>query len=227
MSRPPDYSVNEILQAGQRINASGAPVNGRAIWKALGCRGRPGRYQQIWDEHNPSPAVTTDQSDVRLPDAVQAIVDRDGLVVSKAYGKLAMEIFKASEAAANSRLLEETQAARAMRAKYEADIAETDALLEQAGESQAELRETIERLEASQAALSWQLGVAEGKVAEQACRIAELSQLLSDERALRTKSVQALICNLPDEQQIRVRARKLLPKRRECAADGTTESSQP
>lgn len=93
--RPVEVSSVEVREAGQRLLTEGKRVNGWALRRAVGDRGRPDRLMQVWeqvrDDGAPQNGPQPDDAPVSLPPGIAEMADQartalvsqlDGIVVA-------------------------------------------------------------------------------------------------------------------------------------------------
>lgn len=176
--RPSEYQADDIIRAGESLQAEGRSVTGFALRKIVG-GGDPNRLRQVWEQHLAAKSVVSAEPVADLPPEMAArweerkaqLVDSlDSLIVDlndvavRAADRRTTEIVKASQASVEKMEKEVSEGAAQLAAVEERLFAveterdELQAKLE--GEKQARqalevrLAEAVERGRSADAALS-------------------------------------------------------------------------
>jgi DNA repair exonuclease SbcCD ATPase subunit len=150
--RPVQFEPEQIIEAGQALQADGRNITGFALRNRVG-GGNPARLKQVWDHYQASQAEITAEPVAELPVEVAEEVKQVSVALTERLAQLATELNDKAVKAAERRVAEVMRAAGEQTAQAErelADAAQTvDDLEDKLDAVTAELRKTLELLDAS------------------------------------------------------------------------------
>ena len=166
--RPAEYTPEEIIQAGQDLQAGGRNVTGFALRSRVG-GGNPNRLKQVWDEHLAKSAVTHTEPVAELPIEVAEQVMAVTKALTDRLASLAVDLNDKAVKAAERRVSEVVRAAGEQREQAERELVDAAT--------------TVDELESA-------MEVAQAEIASRDTRIAKLSSDLQAQ-AVELASVQS------------------------------------
>lgn len=166
--RPAEYPPEEIIQAGQDLQAGGRNVTGFALRSRVG-GGNPNRLKQVWDEHLAKSAVTHTEPVAELPIEVAEQVMAVTKALTDRLASLAVDLNDKAVKAAERRVSEVVRAAGEQREQAERELVDAAT--------------TVDELESA-------MDVAQSEIASRDERIAKLSSDLQTQ-AVELASVQS------------------------------------
>ena len=166
--RPAEYTTEEIIQAGQDLQAGGRNVTGFALRSRVG-GGNPNRLKQVWDEHLAKSAVTHTEPVAELPIEVAEQVMAVTKALTDRLASLAVDLNDKAVKAAERRVSEVVRAAGEQREQAERELVDAAT--------------TVDELESA-------MEVAQAEIASRDARIAKLSSDLQAQ-AVELASVQS------------------------------------
>ena len=89
--RPAEFTPEQIIDAGQELQAAGRNITGFALRQKVG-GGNPSRLKQVWDEHVSSQAVTKAEPVAELPVEVAEEVAAVTKALTERLAALAVEL---------------------------------------------------------------------------------------------------------------------------------------
>lgn len=149
--RPAIFEPQQIIEAGQALQAEGRNITGFALRNRVG-GGNPSRLKQIWDEHLAAQTEVVSEPVAELPVEVAEEVKMVSTALSERISQLATELNDKAVRAAERRVAEVTRAAGEQTAQAErelADAAQTvDELESKLDDVNDELIQAVAQLEA-------------------------------------------------------------------------------
>ena len=112
--RPAEFAPEQIIEAGQALQAAGRNVTGFAIRQKVG-GGNPNRLKQVWDEHLASQSVTTAEPVAELPIEVAEQLAHVTQALSERLSSLAIDLNDRAVKASERRVGEVVRAAGEQR----------------------------------------------------------------------------------------------------------------
>ncbi len=197
LGRPPEVPDALILEAGQRLLATGRTVNGYALRATIGA-GNPRRLVAVWERLRAStaPGAREEASLTDLPPGLVEIAQRAASEFDANIRRLILHVYQHAEALERRRYHEDFEqlAARESRAAQEVrDAAET---LAQADAGALRLQQQLEAQQERLSGLSHRHAALEASLAvteqDRATLQAELARLQAELAALRETAHQAM-----------------------------------
>ena len=174
--RPAEYTVEEIIAAGEVIQAAGRNVTGFAIRQRVG-GGNPTRLRQVWEEHLASKRVAEAEPVAELPVEVAETVAQVTKALTERIAALAVELNDKAVKAAERRVGEVVRAAGEQRAQAERELAD-------AAQTVDDLEEVLDQVKIEREALQAQLAEKQAESQQQAVELAQLRErIVAGEKA--------------------------------------------
>ena len=153
--RPAEFTPEQIIEAGQELQAAGRNITGFALRQKVG-GGNPSRLKQVWDEHINSQAVTRAEPVAELPVEVAEEVAAVTKALTERLAGLAVELNDKAVKAAERRVAEVIRTAGEQREQAERELADASQTVEdletKLDEAKAEGDELEKRLADTQTA---------------------------------------------------------------------------
>lgn len=147
--RPVEFTPEEIITAGEALQAAGRNVTGFALRQRVG-GGNPNRLKQVWDEHLASKTATQSEPVAELPVEVAEEVGTVTKALTERISALAVELNDKAVKAAERRVGEVVRAAGEQREQAERELAErlmrAETGRDEANKEAAQAREEVARL---------------------------------------------------------------------------------
>ena len=121
--RPAEFTQEQIIQAGQELQAAGRNVTGFALRQRVG-GGNPVRLRQVWDEHLVGNSVAQAQPVAELPVEVADEVASVTKSLAERIATLAVELNDKAIKSANRQVADVMRAAQEQRIKDEREQAD-------------------------------------------------------------------------------------------------------
>ena len=121
--RPAEFTPEEIIQAGQELQAAGRNITGFALRQKVG-GGNPSRLKQVWDEHQAGQSVTHNEPVAELPVEVADEVANVSKQLTDRLASLAVELNDKAVKAADRRVAEVVRSAGEQREQAERELAD-------------------------------------------------------------------------------------------------------
>ncbi|MFT0635581.1 DNA-binding protein, partial [Pseudomonas sihuiensis] len=218
--RPAEFTPEQIIEAGQALQAAGRNVTGFALRQRVG-GGNPNRLKQVWDEHLASQSVAQAEPVAELPVEVaeQLRVVTEALV--ERLSTLAIDLNDKAVKASERRVAEVVRAAGEQREQAErelADASQTVDDLEQQLDAGSERIALLEqRLVEAQSASQAQ-AVELAQVRERLAAVEQAAKQAAEQAAQRETDLQA---QLEDTRRAEQAARE-----REAQAVGALSAAE-
>lgn len=215
--RPAEYTTDEIIQAGQALQATGRNITGFALRKKVG-GGNPSRLKQVWDEYLTDPSIKEPVSDLPID------LNEEVVAVTKSLtgqiAALATVLNDKAVKAAERRVDEVARGADALREQtareladaaqtvddLETRLAEVKAEAEGLKQNQAEARSTIMAQGVELAQLRERLAAVElsAKTASEQhdAELLQIDHLHATDRSRLQQEVEMLRAELSDHQHL-------------------------
>ncbi|TKD34371.1 DNA-binding protein [Azotobacter chroococcum] len=128
--RPAEVTTEQIIEAGQALQAAGRNVTGFALRQRLG-GGNVNRLKAVWEEHVASQAVTRAEPVAELPIEVaeQLKADSEGLV--ERLARLAVELNDRAVKAAERRVAELVRTTGEQREQMERELVDASTAIDE------------------------------------------------------------------------------------------------
>lgn len=211
--RPAEYSAQQVIEAGQALQAAGRNITGFALRKVVG-GGEPRRLKQVWDEHLASQSVVQAEPVAELPiEVAEELEEVTRNLIGRLNG-LAVELNDKAVKAAERRVTEVVRTAGEQREQAERELVdasqaveELESQLEQATHKADDLGRQLQASEKARQALEIELAQlrerseaaarAAKKAADQASQregelLAELEKARRSEQHARDREAQAV-----------------------------------
>lgn len=127
--RPAEFTPEQIIEAGQELQAAGRNITGFALRQKVG-GGNPSRLKQVWDEHINSQAVTRVEPVAELPVEVAEEVAAVTKALTERLAGLAVELNDKAVKAAERRVAEVIRTAGEQREQAERELADASQTVE-------------------------------------------------------------------------------------------------
>lgn len=127
--RPAEFTNEQIIEAGQELQAAGRNITGFALRQKVG-GGNPSRLKQIWDEHASKEAVTNAEPVAELPIEVAEQMANVTQALTERLGVLAVELNDKAVKAAERRVAEVIRTAGEQREQAERELADASQTVE-------------------------------------------------------------------------------------------------
>lgn len=121
--RPAEFTSEQIIEAGQALQAAGRNITGFALRQKVG-GGNPSRLKQVWDEHISSRAVTRAEPVAELPVEVAEEVAAVTKALTERLATLAVELNDKAVKTAERRVAEVIRTAGEQREQAERELAD-------------------------------------------------------------------------------------------------------
>ena len=121
--RPAEFTPEEIIQAGQELQAAGRNITGFALRQKVG-GGNPSRLKQVWDEHQAGQSVAHSEPVAELPVEVADEVAHVSKQLTDRLAALAVELNDKAVKAADRRVAEVVRSAGEQREQAERELAD-------------------------------------------------------------------------------------------------------
>ena len=121
--RPAEFTPEEIIQAGQELQAAGRNITGFALRQKVG-GGNPSRLKQVWDEHQAGQTVAHSEPVAELPVEVADEVAHVSKQLTDRLAALAVELNDKAVKAADRRVAEVVRSAGEQREQAERELAD-------------------------------------------------------------------------------------------------------
>src|SRR5574344_2731958 len=121
--RPADITSDQIIEAGQALQAAGRNVTGFALRQRLG-GGNANRLKQLWEEHVASQAVARVEPVAELPIEVAEQLKADSEALIERLARLAVELNDRAVKAAERRVAELVRSTGEQREQMERELAD-------------------------------------------------------------------------------------------------------
>jgi len=181
--RPAEYTLEEIVQAGEALQAAGRNVTGFALRQRVG-GGNPNRLKQVWDDHLARSSVTEAAPVAELPVEVAEELATVTKALTERLAALAVELNDKAVKAAERRVAEVVRAAGEQREQAERELAD-------AAQTVEDLEHQLDGVKGELAATQAHLTEGLAQRQSQAVELAQLRERLSaTEQAARMASEQ-------------------------------------
>lgn len=148
--RPVEFTAEQIIDAGQALQASGRNVTGFALRQKVG-GGNPNRLKQVWDEHLASQSVVQAEPVAELPVEVAEQLQVVTQALTERLAALAVDLNDKAVKASERRVAEVVRAAGEQREQAERELADASQTVE---DLERQLDEAQERNEQQQQQLA-------------------------------------------------------------------------
>ena len=179
--RPVDFTVEQIIEAGQALQSAGRSITGFALRQKVG-GGNPSRLKQVWDEHLSSQNVAEYEPVAELPvEVAQQLAQVTEALVGR-LNSMAVDINDRAVKASERRVSEVVRAAGEQREQAERELAD-------ASQTVDELEQQLDSAQDACNELKQQLAKVQGEKQEQAVELAQVRErLASVEKAARVSA---------------------------------------
>jgi len=144
--RPVEFTPEEIIKAGQELQAVGRNITGFALRQKVG-GGSPARLKQVWDEHLQSQVETKAEPVAELPlEVAEAMASVNKALVERLTA-LAVEVNDKAVKAAERRVADVLRSASEHREEAERELADASQTVEDLETKLDEAKATAEGLE--------------------------------------------------------------------------------
>ncbi|AHK22062.1 alpha-helical coiled-coil protein (plasmid) [Yersinia similis] len=181
--RPATYEPQQIIEAGQVLQAEGRNITGFALRNKVG-GGNPGRLKQIWDEYLSSQTEVTAEPVAELPVEVAEEVKAVSSALAERISQLATELNDKAVRAAERRVSEITRAAGEQTAQAERELAD-------AAQTVDDLEERLDELRGEYTTTLAERDEGREKVQAQAIELAQLRERLTAAEQQRSETEKA------------------------------------
>ena len=179
--RPAEYTLEEIIAAGETLLDTGRNVTGFALRQRVG-GGNPTRLKQVWEEHLASKRVAEVEPVAELPIEVAEEVAAVSRALTEHIAALAVELNDKADKAAERRVAEVVRAAGQQREQAERELAD-------AAQTVDELEAQLDQLRAERETLQQRLAETRAESQKQAVELAQLRErLTAAEKAAQTEA---------------------------------------
>jgi len=169
--RPAEFTTDEIIAAGEALQAAGRNVTGFALRQKIG-GGNPNRLKQVWDEHLASKTAAQAEPVAELPVEVAEEVGTVTKALTERISALAVELNDKAVKAAERRVGEIVRAAGEQREQAERELVDAAQTVD---ELEARLDETKNQAETLEKRLADTLATSQA----QAVELAQLRERLA------------------------------------------------
>lgn len=169
--RPAEYHVEEIVLAGESIQAAGRNVTGFALRQKIG-GGNPSRLRQVWEEHLTSKRIGDVDQVAKLPVEVAEAVTAATKAFAERIAALAVELNDKAVKTAERRVREAVGAAGEQRKQAERELVD-------AAQTVDDLETALENSKTERATLGTQLAEKLIESQRQAVELAQLRERLA------------------------------------------------
>lgn len=173
--RPTEFSDEEIVKAGQQLQAEGRNVTGFALRQKVGGGSAP-RLKQVWDEHVSGQAVASVEPIADLPVEVAEQFEAVSKALLEKLQSLVVDLNDKAVKAAERRVIEIVKTAGEQRAAAERELADASSTVD-------DLDNKLDELKAENESLSNKLNEATATLQGQAVEIAQLQERLKASEA--------------------------------------------
>lgn len=179
--RPADFSIEQIIEAGQSLQAAGRSITGFALRQKVG-GGNPNRLKQVWDEHVSSQAVAESEPVAELPvEVAQQLTQVTEALVGR-LNAMAVDINDRAVKASERRVAEVVRAAGEQREQAERELADASQTVE-------DLEQQLDSAQASNDALRQEMAQVQREKQAQAVELAQVRErLLAVEKAAKVSA---------------------------------------
>ncbi len=119
--RPVEFTTEEIVNAGQELQATGRNITGFALRQKIG-GGNPSRLKQVWDEYLSSQAEVTAEPVAELPPEVADAVAAVSKSLADRLMELAVEVNDKAVKAAERRVTDVIRSMGEQREQAEREL---------------------------------------------------------------------------------------------------------
>lgn len=168
--RPAEFKTEDIIKAGQQLQAEGRNVTGFALRQKVG-GGSASRLKQVWDEHVSGQAVVSVEPIADLPVEVAEQFEAISKTLLEKLQSLVVDLNDKAVKAAERRVTEIVKTAGEQRAAAERELAD-------AGSTVDDLENKLDEIKAENESLSNKLQEATATLQGQAVEIAQLHERL-------------------------------------------------
>ena len=227
--RPAEFTPEQIIEAGQELQAAGRNITGFALRQKVG-GGNPSRLKQVWDEHINSQAVTRVEPVAELPVEVAEEVAAVTKALTERLAGLAVELNDKAVKAAERRVAEVIRTAGEQREQAERELADASQTVEdletKLDEAKADADALEKRLVDTQAAHQGQ-AVELAQVRERLALTEQAAQTAAEEHAAELARLNASIeAERNRYQQQAEQMRADLAEQKKAAQEAAAERDQ-
>lgn len=218
--RPADFSVEQIIEAGQALQSAGRSITGFALRQKVG-GGNPGRLKQVWDEYVSSQTVAQAEPVAELPVEVSEQLGRVTEALVGQLSAMALEINDRAVKASERRVHEVVRAAGEQREQAErelADASQTVDDLEQQLDSANQEKESLTGQLAQVQSEKQSLAVELAQVRERLVAVEKAAQVAASSAAAQEKALRGEL----DQQ----RRAEQMAREREAQATGALHAME-
>lgn len=187
MGRVPEYTTEQIIEAGLAIAKTGKTVTPFAIRERLH-GGSPDRIKRIWDAYcKDAKSETTENvgsNEIELPTEIQEALDKNWKMAQKHLKDIAISSFSVATSIAEKRVTSTIEDYKSKISEYEESEKDAFQSLETSDREKAELENQIELLNeksetlaSDNARLSGMLETLQSRVSQLELKESELSEL--------------------------------------------------
>ncbi|MGS3140909.1 DNA-binding protein [Aeromonas sanarellii] len=169
--RPAEFSLEEIIAAGEALVAAGRNVTGFALRQKVG-GGNPNRLKQVWGEHLAAKNTTEAEPVAELPIEVAEEVAAVTKALTERLSTLAVELNDKAVKAAERRVAEVLRTAGEQREQAERELVD-------AAQTVDDLEAQLDESQAAIESLEKQLGESQARGQGQAVELAQLRERLA------------------------------------------------
>jgi len=169
--RPAEFAIEQIVEAGQALQAAGRSITGFALRQKVGGGNAP-RLKQIWDEHINSQAVVKVEPVAELPVEVAEEMAAVSKALNERLAGLAVQLNDKAVKAAERRVSEVIRTAGEQREQAERELAD-------AAQTVDDLENQLDESTAKAAGLETSLAEAGTANQAQAVELAQLRERLA------------------------------------------------
>lgn len=188
--RPADFTSEQIIEAGLKIQAGGKTVTGFALRKLVG-GGDQARLKKVWDEHLASQAAVEPEPVTELPIEVAQQLETACASLVQQLSTIVVDINSKAVRASERRVAEVVRSAGDQKEQAERELADASAMVD-------ELEAKLDQVEGDLQALNQQLVESQGKVQDQALELAQLRERVSSTEAAAKAQADAANAQLAD-----------------------------
>ncbi|TCD46928.1 DNA-binding protein [Chlorobium sp. N1] len=185
--RPVEFTTEEIVKAGQELQAAGRNITGFALRQKIG-GGNPSRLKQVWDEYLSSQAEVKAEPVAELPPEVADAVAAASKSLADRLMELAVEVNDKAVKAAERRVTDVIRSMGEQREQAERELVDAAQMVE---ELEARLDESREQA----ADLDHQLAEVKANNQAQAVELAQVKErlaIIEDERNRYSQQVEQM-----------------------------------
>ncbi|TCD46931.1 DNA-binding protein [Chlorobium sp. N1] len=185
--RPVEFTTEEIVKAGQELQAAGRNITGFALRQKIG-GGNPSRLKQVWDEYLSSQAEVKAEPVAELPPEVADAVAAVSKSLADRLMELAVEVNDKAVKAAERRVTDVIRSMGEQREQAERELVDAAQMVE---ELEARLDESSEQA----ADLDHQLAEVKANNQAQAVELAQVKErlaIIEDERNRYSQQVEQM-----------------------------------